>query len=107
MTLYRVVDQIMFGNEIIPAGTISDLRWIKARGTLEKAGVIAPVSTPPLRVLPGWGARAGALARVGIETVEQFLEARPEALSKELGASESSIRKHQREVMRWLILESE
>jgi hypothetical protein len=42
---------------------------------LLSAGTLVRVSTPPLSELPGWKTRAKLLAKAGIITVQDFIEA--------------------------------
>ena len=66
---------------------------------LEKKGLIARISTPPLEIFPGWKVRSGKLAKAEIVTAEQFLEAPDEELAKILKVKPDTIAKYKDEVI--------
>lgn len=60
-------------------------------------GTLVRVSTPPLSELPGWDDRAGLLARAGVITVEDLLEADRSKLTKATKKTVTTIRRWQAE----------
>lgn len=86
MTLYRALRNLDKAGRTIKAGSVflgSEIGE-PALSKLEQLGKIAPASTPPLAILPGWEARGRKLARKGIVTVEDFLSVPSAELAESL-----------------------
>lgn len=76
MTLYRVLRRLAHKDTYIQPGTVAILPFKASDlAILETRGAIAPVSTPPLAVLPGWSEKAKAAQKHGIVTVADLLDA--------------------------------
>ena len=86
--MYRVLirlDAKKFG--CFESGALSFLEWLKAPAIkrLIDCGAVAPVSPPPLSILPGWVTRAEKLAPLGITDVVELLQANSDELRRALG----------------------
>jgi hypothetical protein len=73
MQLYRAVQNLAWGNRTVARGTVFDGARLKAVERLVRVGAIAPVSTPPLEMVPGWQRRAVKLRTLGKTSVEEVL----------------------------------
>lgn len=73
MSLYRAVQNLAWGNKTVARGTVFDGARLKAVERLVRVGAIAPVSTPPLEMVPGWQRRAKRLRPLGKTSVEEVL----------------------------------
>jgi len=67
--LYRVLKPLDTGHQV---GDVVDGRLFKQLARLEQRGCLAPVSAPPLRVLPGWKDR-WQLLPVEWQTIEALI----------------------------------
>lgn len=61
------------------------------------SGTLVRVSTPPLDELPGWETRAKLLAKAGIRTVQDLIEADMAELRKATKKTTTTIRRWQTE----------
>lgn len=103
--LYRVLDDISYQGGIIRKGAIHDLAGV-SEGCINlflERGVIATISAPPLKALPGWEYKARRLKTGGgIDDALQLLEADAESLGKALRLRPDTIREWQEEVKVYL-----
>lgn len=66
---------------------------------------IAPVATPPLSELPGWGKRAEKLAGIDIKTAADFLDADTEKIRAQFNLKGAyTIEKWKEEVRSYLVV---
>jgi len=66
--------------------------------------VLAEVNSPPLSEFPGWTLKSSKLAKIGIETVNDFLSKDSDELAEELGYKTRTIDKWKKEVEdKWLL----
>jgi len=56
----------VFRDSILPEKNISRLR---------EMGIIVEVSSPPLSILPGWKIRSEKASKLGIDSIEDFIQA--------------------------------
>lgn len=102
MTRYRVVLPLSNGQK--PGEPFrADKTPEAALAKLLKRGAIAPISAPPLAVLPGWQLRAEKLAEVGIVTAEQFLDATIEQIATVCNVKQRTVEKWRAEVEKALV----
>lgn len=75
IALYRAVQKLSWGGRTVLRGTVFRATALPAASVarLVATGGIAPVSTPPLALVPGWRTRAARLAKEGIDSVEGVL----------------------------------
>ena len=101
MTLYRILENL----DCARKGTLNPLRSVSeaAKEKLTAAGLISPVSPPPLAVLDGWEGRAVRLARRDISDAVQFLEADPADLARMLRVKAAQIETWKAEIEAWLL----
>lgn len=102
--IYRVLDDISYQGSVIPRGALHALAGVSS-GCIEQflaRGVIAPISAPPLKALPGWEHRARRLKVLNIEDALQLLEADAEALARAIRLRAETIREWQEEVKAFL-----
>ena len=105
MTLYRVVHRLSFDSgEMIEAGVVDSLEGIPPRviSILLEKGRISEVRAPPLRILPGWEKKAEALEALGIENVDQLVDANLDEVAEELGTSVKGLRVAARSARQWV-----
>ena len=108
--LYRILDNLEWGNgHKLAVGSIDALKGVssKVRAHLEARGVISKVVAPPVRILPGWEDRAGKLERVGVEDVNDLLEADPSVLSEKLDTPLEEVEDYVEEARRFIEPEQE
>jgi len=76
--MYRILDDLEWSSgRKLAKGSIDSLQGV-GRGVLavlEERGVISRVQAPPLEVIPGWKERAEELSTLGVEDVDDLLEA--------------------------------
>lgn len=78
----------------------------KQLDALLEVNALAEVLYPPLSALPGWKLRSEKLARVGIMTIADFLEADDERLRRLFGRRTlRSINDWKRELQDWLVVD--
>lgn len=106
MKLYRAIERITFadGRRTLEMGEVSSLKAVTEKGiqVLLDKGAIAPVSSPPLKILPGWEQKAEALTSLEIENVEDFLTADLEHVAKELDVSLEGLEQAAEEARNWI-----
>ena len=87
----------------IPRGSRTNLEWLDepTQQLLVRKGAVREVASPPLRELAGWKTRGRRLLSIGIETMEDMLDADPEEISGELGVRPSTVEKWQDELRSW------
>lgn len=97
--IYRALQPLDAGKKKIKGGNIFPASYLqpKALNTLEKMGIIAPASLPPLKALPKWKIQSTKLAKTGIITAGDFLEAPDKDLAKALKVSEAEIKTYKAE----------
>ena len=103
--LYRLLQNLAFKDATVQRGSLSRLLMCKPETIeiLKRRGGVAEVAPPPLGVLPGWKIRANRLAKLGIVTAVDFLEADGAAVVKLMRINETVLGNWQREVEGWLI----
>jgi hypothetical protein len=103
MPTYRVLKQLDRGGRIIPRDSRSRLNGLppEAIKALEQVGAIREISSPPLATLAGWKSRAGRLAKIGIETAEQFLEGDAGAIVKCLRVKPPTLERWRAQIREW------
>lgn len=99
--MYRILTRVDKGG---PVGSLCRFEWLAEEqiGQLLVVGAIAPVTAPPLDVLPGWSRRAAMLAPLGIVNADQLLEADPETVCQPLKVKPETVKRWQEEVTRQL-----
>lgn len=98
--VYRVLRRLDTGHE--PGALVSGKQFSKKTiKILVQREAIAPVSAPPLEVLPGWTLRAERFGKVGIDAIA-FLEMTDQAVSKATGANVKAIKKWRQDLKRHL-----
>jgi hypothetical protein len=79
--------------DIIQDGDLKQTTILKMLST----GTLVRVSTPPLSELPGWEERAKLLAKAGVITVQEFIEADRQKLARVAKKTATTIRRWQAE----------
>lgn len=104
MVLYRVLQNIAWGGREVKRGGMDTLLGMSAKSlrVLQERGAIAPVIPPPLSALPGWSIRANRLAKVGIVTVLDLLEAEMETVKAACRVSDATAERWKAEARGWL-----
>lgn len=74
----------------------------KSIPVLVDKGAIAPVSAPPLAELPGWKIRGAKCKKIGIETVDEFMEVDIEKAAELLKVKPQMISAWKYEIINWL-----
>lgn len=74
--IYRVLKPLSTGHKV---GDLSDGNEFKDEiiDILLNVNAISPIQSPPLSEIPGWRTRAEKLEKIGVITVQDFLEADP------------------------------
>lgn len=95
MALYRMRRNSTKGSKKLVKGQIipGDTFTPEAIDKLLAVGAISRVSTPPLSEVYGWEARAKKLFMVGIDTVEEFLEADVSKVATQLKVSRATVQR--------------
>jgi hypothetical protein len=89
--IYRVLRNLDTGHK--PGDFVKGSRFKKGvLGILLHRGILAPVSAPPLRVLPGWSLRAERLGEVGIDAIK-FMEMDDDEIAEKIDANPRAIAK--------------
>jgi hypothetical protein len=103
MTTYLAIRHLAKGQQIIRSGSTTRLEWLtdEQRQKLVDIGVVRPLVSPPLAELKGWKTRATKLTSLGIETIEEFLEAEVGALTKTLRVRPATVSKWRNELAAW------
>jgi hypothetical protein len=107
MPIYRTLKPLTRGfKKEIPRGKIIDITWLRPEQIekLEQVGAISPLRTPPLHKLPGWKLRAKKLQKVGVSSVEAFLEADPATLAEQVDVQPRTVKKWRDDLMSWLVI---
>lgn len=106
MSIYRALNNL---SNVAKRGELTRLSHLTPEqiAKLERVGAVAPIATPPLSELPEWAIRAGKLAKAGISTAEQFLEADVEAITKVLRVKPETAQQYQQEVETFLVIRAE
>lgn len=103
MKLYRVLKPLSTGHG---PGELVDGARFKQLDTLVEVNALAPVSYPPLSVLPGWETRAEKLAEAGIVTIQDFLDAGDQTLKEIFNHKTTrAIGKWRGELRKWLVVD--
>jgi len=103
--MYRILDNLEWeSGRALTAGVVDKLEGMtdRLKKILLKRGLISEVQAPPLKVLPGWESRAEMLEPVGIETVDDLLEANLVEVSEALGVSEEALEGTVEEARSWV-----
>lgn len=105
MALYRALSRL---SGVAERGALTPLAHLTPEqiGKLERTGAVARVSPPPLSELPGWSARAGKLAKVGIVDAEQLAEVDTQLIRSALRVKEETARRYKQEARSCLTLET-
>ena len=100
MTLYRICRPLGRDSRVLPRGSISDLSWLTPpqREKLIEVGAVAYVGAPPLAELPGWKLRAPRLAKIGIISIIDFLEAEEGRIQEILKVRPETVRQWKTDV---------
>lgn len=103
MQTYLVLRGLDKGGGIIPAQSRTRLEWLSAedQARLVEVGAVRPLASPPLTVLAGWKTRAEKLLPLGIETLEQFLEAEVRQIARVMRVKPATVRRWRSEVEAW------
>lgn len=102
--LYRALANLGKGKRIIYRNStfFADELSPEAVDALLKKSKIAEVGAPPLRVLPGFERRAVRLQKLGIEHVDEFLEASNEELGDALSVKPTTVARWKNEARSWM-----
>lgn len=104
MPLYRVLETLSFDSgRVVERGVVSSLKGTSPQtiAALLRRGRISEVQAPPLRVLPGWEERAEVLEPLGIETVNQLVDANLDEVAEELDTPVENLRKAAQDAQQW------
>ena len=101
MKRYTVIRQLSTKQTIGSIVSESDFKPGVAEILVQKRA-LAPVHTPPLSELPGWGRRSKVIGPLGIITVSQFLDADDEQVARLFKYKASTIQKWKREAQEWI-----
>ncbi len=87
----------------IPRGSKTQLEWLDGdtQQLLIRKGAVREVESPPLSELAGWQTRGRRLLSLGIVTMEDMLDADPDAVAVELGVKPATVEKWQAELKDW------
>lgn len=104
MGMYRVLRKLHFRGKVILRGVLlsGDKFTPEVYDKLQAVGAIAPVSTPPLAELPGWGRRAVRLGKIGIVTIIQLMECKEVEVGEKLHVRPDTVLEWRKEALRWL-----
>jgi len=105
MTMYRATRLIKSASHgLIQPGQRTRLDWLNAEdiATLLRKGVVRQEASPNLAELAGWKTRASRLERLEIVTTDDFLDADPEWLAKELRVKPETIQTWSKQLEVWL-----
>lgn len=104
--LYRAIERVTFadGRRSLEMGEVDSLKGVTKKGiqVLMKKGAIAPVSSPPLKILPGWERKAEVLKEAKIEDVEDLLTADLPEVAKELEVSLEGLEEAADQARQWI-----
>jgi hypothetical protein len=108
MPLYFLNSALSKGDKLYPGESYSRLDWMKPAGVevLVNQGKVRLVQTPPLIELAGWKIRGATLAKHGIRTIDDFLEADIEIIGKLMRRKIPTIKKWRAELENWAPLQS-
>ena len=97
--IYRALRDLDTSKKIIKKGWIFPETQLKGKSLeiLLKMDMIAPASLPPLKALPRWKSQSAKLARAGIMTAGDFIEAPDSDLARALKVSEAQIKDYKSE----------
>jgi len=90
MPVYRILKRVDKGGSV---GGLCRFDWLspEQRQRLMDLGVISRMQAPPLKELPGWKRRAQRFAALGIDTVEQAIEADPAEIARHMRVKASTV----------------
>jgi len=104
--LYRILGDLgpFPDGTVMVVGTVDDLDVVspKAIKALLANQRIAPVQSPPLSVLPGWGQKATAFAGYGVHTISDLLEVDLEELAGRMHVPKLTLERCVDEAKKWL-----
>ena len=88
----------------IQPGARTCLEWLdeKQIAKLMQRGAIRRIQAPPLAELKGWSRRAEKLSVLEIVTTEDFLDADPEWVAKEMRVKLETVQRWTREIEAWM-----
>lgn len=97
--IYRALRDIDTGKRIIKAGWIFPSSHLSERNAalLLSKNKIAEANLPPLKALPRWKSQSNKLAKAGIVTAGDFIEATDAELAKALKVTEAEIHTYKSE----------
>lgn len=95
MALYRMHRDSVKGNKILKTGQIvsGDTFTEDAIARLLRVGAISRISSPPLSEVYGWEIRSKRMFAIGIDTVEEFLEADTSKVATQLKVSRATVQR--------------
>ena len=103
MVMYRLMKNLIFGERIVPRGSIKRLGLDdEAIAILLERGAIALISSPPISEIPLWGKRAKKLEGAGILLVEHLLETNEAKIAEHMGATKEMVQAWKKELASWL-----
>jgi len=102
-TYYAERDLSKNNKEVVFAGSKTRLEWLGEadQQTLVNIGAVRIVASPPLETLAGWKTRGSRLAAGGIRTIEEFLGATDEKISKLMKVKPVTVKKWRRQLLAW------
>lgn len=108
MTTYLVLKQLLRERRLIEPGSRSRLEWLTEEGIAALVGrrAVRPLASPPLLELAGWQIRAKKLGGIGIETVDDFLEADPVEIRRCLRIKAETVERYQAQLRAWVTSDS-
>jgi len=104
--IYRILQNLSDGT---PRGSLKRMSLKpETEAVLVMVGAIAPVSAPPLAVLPGWKTRARKLEGSAFTMADAFLEGDEAVLAKLMDAAPERVKAWKDEIERlWLAAPAE
>lgn len=101
---YRIKTPLSYGGEILHSNTVHYLRLKPENiSKLIELGHISQISTPPIEEIPELQQFAERLNKLGIYTLKQFLEAKPDSL-KSIWRRKDYIETHKQNLIQQYLL---
>ena len=103
MVMYRLMKNLIFGERIVPRGSIKRLGLDdEAIAILLERGAIALIASPPISEIPLWGKKAKKLEEVGVLLVEHLLEADEAKIAEHMDVTKEAVQAWKKELAGWL-----